>query len=199
MPNWTENQLIIKGSKRTLDAIQKRMQTDKNVFDFNALIPMPESLNVESGSMTDEAILVFLTDKLKFKPSKRAKRSARIYQMLGNPFSKDWPSELYNRVKDRSADKLDYLFNLGKQYVENKEKYGCTTWYEWCNRHWGTKWNACSASVSRSSSKRLAYEFLTAWDTPGPVIEALADTYPSASIEHIYRYEGDDDEYSITY
>jgi hypothetical protein len=57
--------------------------------------------------------------------------------------------------------------------------------YEWCNKHWGTKWNAYA-------QKRLgdtAIRFDTAWTTPQPVFEALSAKYPTVAFTVEYADE----------
>lgn len=198
MPNWTENTVTIRGSKNDLDKIEKKLKSKKTVFDFNKIVPMPKSLDVTAGSMTDEAILVYLTDKLSFKPNKRTKESEKIYKLVTNCFSKDWPKDVYERVETRGKERIDELYDLGKQYVYNYDNYGCATWYEWCTKNWGTKWNACDVNVYRTEDE-LEYTFNTAWDAPRPVIEALADKYPDVHICHVYVYDGDENEFYDEY
>ena len=50
---------------------------------------------------------------------------------------------------------------LGKQAYENIQQYGSPTWYEWCNKNWGTKWNAYSCVELGKDDDTL--EFFTAW------------------------------------
>ena len=64
MPNHVTNRLTIhaegKQLEEILDAI-KSDETGRGSIDFNKLIPMPESLNIESGTTTDRAIEIYLT------------------------------------------------------------------------------------------------------------------------------------------
>ena len=49
MPNWTENTVIAK--KELIDRfLTKDKESGDYFFDFNKLIPMPEELNLTSGS-----------------------------------------------------------------------------------------------------------------------------------------------------
>lgn len=186
MPNWTSNKVTITGPKEELDKIQAKLKGKDTVFDFNAIIPMPESLNVEAGSKTDEAILVYLTNKLSFKPNKRTKKSQKIYEILARFMPGDWPKELYRRAAESSPERIEELYELGKQYVYNYDNYGYTDWYGWRNANWGTKWNSAAPVVSRSEEV-LEYEFDTAWDAPKPVIRAFRKQFPRVKISFRYR------------
>ena len=66
MPNHVKNIVKMEGiTKLPLFTTEydKYEKKDVTCFDFNKVIQMPESLNVESGSMTDEAIIYYVTDK----------------------------------------------------------------------------------------------------------------------------------------
>ena len=73
------------------------------------------------------------------------------------------------------------------QKVEfNKKKYGAEDWYNWANKNWGTKWNACDAAlhVEQELDKEtmmIGYSFQTAWAPAIPVYEALAEQHPELS------------------
>lgn len=55
MPNYVENRIIMEG-------IEDLPLYEKWEFDFNKLIPMPESLNVTAGSTNDEDIYIYLSE-----------------------------------------------------------------------------------------------------------------------------------------
>ncbi len=62
-----------------------------------------------------------------------------------------------------------------QQYDILMEKYGCTDWYEWANREWGTKWGA----YDNDSEDRL-YTFTTAWSPPNDeILSMLMEDIPS--------------------
>jgi|TARA_Y100000033_G_scaffold11131_1_gene10270 hypothetical protein len=62
-----------------------------------------------------------------------------------------------------------------QQYDILMEKYGCTDWYEWANREWGTKWGA----YDNNSEDRL-YTFTTAWSPPNDeILSMLMEDIPS--------------------
>lgn len=70
-------------------------------------------------------------------------------------------------------------------------------WYEWQNRFWGTKWNACDIQMveptrNADGSWVVEYTFNTAWCCPSPVFKALCAKYPNLSFEGTYEIEGCD-------
>ena len=56
---------------------------------------------------------------------------------------------------------------------------------DWSNENWGTKWNACEASLDG-----YEYYFETAWSPCSPVIAALAKHFPEAVMRYTYSEPG---------
>ena len=78
----------------------------------------------------------------------------------------------------------------------NKElikKYGYDNWYDWRCANWGTKWNAYSLGEEDAEIN----SFYTAWSTPQPVIEALAEKFPDVAF--IVRFADEDMGYNCGY
>ena len=58
MPNHITNILKFKGDSEQVHALHDKIKSDElgyGSIDFNKIIPLPESLNIEAGSRTDEA------------------------------------------------------------------------------------------------------------------------------------------------
>lgn len=158
MPNHVINILTITGDKKKVQAVLTQIQSKKKedgtfaAIDFNEVVPMPEDLSIESGSSAQTA-------------------KAIIADMLKNPeFSiKEYALENLEKLT-RSASVLPYL--------KNYFKYGSTDWYDWCYKHWGTKWNAYSVEITGKSQ----IQFQTAWSTPLPVIQKLSEQHKDVTI-----------------
>lgn len=60
MPNHVKNVVKMEGITNLPLFVE---EDGKRCFDFNKIILMPESLNIESGSMTDECAMYYLTEK----------------------------------------------------------------------------------------------------------------------------------------
>lgn len=59
-----------------------------------------------------------------------------------------------------------------------KPRTTTNNWYDWSIEHWGTKWPAVDAEnimsdLSDEPDTEIRYRFLTAWDAPRPIVEAL--------------------------
>lgn len=199
MPNITTNILKMKGLKDlplfTLD------NEGRPNFDFNKIIPMPETLNIEAGSMTEECIVYYLTERCTIPINcldsngimeDDYDRKEIIKALVNNMFAGDeWPQEVFTRISEKAYKtyslKRDEFYNKGKQYVDNYLNYGAPTWYEWCTKNWGTKWNASGTSFFNNNE----IQFETAWCTPMPVIVELSKMYPELEVELSFIDEED--------
>ena len=72
---------------------------------------------------------------------------------------------------------------LGRQAYRNELKYGAPTWYEWTNKHWGTKWNAYGYDGGCGLIEDNKISFETAWGSPKELIQKLSEKYPGVTIE----------------
>lgn len=185
MPNHVRNIVKMKGITALPLFTEKEDYDGKMVpaFDFNKIIPMPESLNVESGSVEDTAIEVAM---------RRIGRMERRFERgRVAPGMSDERHQTAIGICNKTEDEL---CELGLQYLSNQARYGATSWYDWCYKNWGTKWNAYENK--QPGTDTIIFE--TAWAPPEPVIAQLAKMYPEAEIEHWWADEdtGSNDGYA---
>ena len=177
MPNHVKNIITFKGDPEKIQAILEQIQHDEEgfgSFDFNKLIPMPSELQIEAGSRTDEGLKLY-------------RDFMEIYSLGKEPAEVDAlnvPAESEEAFLRMRTDIDRRTWELGKQAFQNVQRFGCDTWYSWCNRHWNTKWNAydCFHAENRIG-------FNTAWSAPHPVIEKLAERFPEAQFTHEWADE----------
>lgn len=83
--------------------------------------------------------------------------------------------ELFLKAEGQESYQSKLL--LAEKYFENYQKYGEMTWYHWCNKHWGTKWNAVfdEDSIKRNTQQDMIF-FSTAWYPPIPIMLELASS-----------------------
>lgn len=159
MPNWVKNVVTVSRMGDNNDGFDKFVKECLNTkdkdgdnvpFTFNAVVPMPESLDIAEGSDTMLGItLVSGTDVEK--------------------------NNVRNRVNDE--EKLKELEELGKKAISNMEKYGSYTWYNWRLQNWGTKWDACECYINNEDENSVCICFDTAWSTPEPLMQELSQKY----------------------
>ena len=177
MPNHVTNILTFSGDPESIWKMLDAIKNDEDGYgsiNFNKIIPMPPELNIESGSRT--------TDGLKAYSA-----FAEIYALGQDPDKVD----LLNIPEDREKPFLEKrkdidkkTWNLGKAAFRNLQMFGAATWYSWCTKHWGTKWNAYDCSHNGET-----LSFLTAWSAPRPVLRELSRLYPEIEITHSWADE----------
>ena len=70
MPNWVQNNIKFSGDTAEIKKMLEAIKNDEISFgsiDFNKIIPMQESLNIECGSITNKGIWYFIKRKKKTK------------------------------------------------------------------------------------------------------------------------------------
>lgn len=79
----------------------------------------------------------------------------------------------YAKGKSSMPDfyQFDSYSDYGKAALKCLLNYGCFDWYEWSNRFWGTKWNACETHVDDDN---LSIYFETAWAPVPELIQKLS-------------------------
>ena len=181
MPNHITNILTFEGNSEQVHAILDQIKNEERgigSIDFNKIIPMPESLNIEAGSRTDDALFVCMTALNPAVPDMGIpKLSSEEYQKLeivvsqskGAQFMKP---DVQRISRIRKYTSLSDAIATGQVVISNLLQYGYGDWYDWCSRNWGTKWNAYGMHVNQESQ---SIRFLTAWDMPAPVMDSGND------------------------
>jgi hypothetical protein len=175
MPNHIQNRLEIIGKKSEVNKILTAIKGEpfedgiERRIDFNKILPMPKSLEIESGSLGEMAHqLLFGTNKQKFFPRDDAEQKRRFSEM---PF---------DRQKEAVLLAIDYEFNL--------KSFGATTWYDWAIKNWGTKWNAYHQGDERDAENIIYFQ--TAWSAPIELMQRLSSLFPKVDL--IFNYADED-------
>lgn len=183
MPNWVEIKVVITGDTADLESFKEAVAepaTDdakkRSPFTFQRIIPMPPELDVSAGSDGELGV------------------TALTGAGLAKVLDYNWAQQEGIHSQE---DLVAYLnknrpnaLPLAKQYLENKEKYGFPTWYEWRIANWGTKWDACNPSLTTRSDNSLELFFETAWSFPEPVMQKLAEMFPRLTLHGTVDEEG---------
>ena len=189
MPNHITNILTFEGDSEQVYAMLDKIKSDElglGSIDFNKIIPMPESLNIEAGSRTDEALYVCMMALNPAAPDMGVpKLSSEEYQKLAGIVGRSKGEQFMTLDAQRISRASKYtplsdVIAMGQVMISNFLQYGCGDWYGWCNRNWGTKWNAYDVHFDQESQ---SIHFLTAWDTPMPVIDKLSQMFPEVEVD----------------
>lgn len=186
MPNWVTNRIKF-SNKEAFDrfkteyvkTVEESNGKTFETFDFNLLIPMPKSLDVEESSIVDQGIDIVLLQMRRDNVPGTLEVRHKVWgnRKKNNPFG--FVFGLYTKTdeeideearKFKEAGRLDEVLGKGKQAIQNILDHGAKSWYDWSYENWGTKWNACRY---RDVPDELEVWFETAWGTPEPVIAKL--------------------------
>lgn len=177
MPNHITNILKISGNQskieeclKAISSIQKDEQGNEHhlLIDFQKIVPRPASLDITSGGKVSEAMALIKNDDDYFK------------SMLEYPWVKHEGLKSVEEIKEHYKRTLtSEEIEEGRKAIHNEKEYGCRDWYDWSCNNWGTKWNA----YDQFSSDFGKISFDTAWSTPFPVIQKLAQKYPELDFE----------------
>ena len=182
MPNNTTNILVLIGSEEDVQDIRDLLGAE---IDFNKVIPRPEELNIESGSNGDQAYSCLHTED-----GWKKYLGYNWVQDAGIKNKVDLIVFLEKRAGDPEEGELSWR-ELGNRYASNLEKYGATTWYDWCCEYWGTKWSAYEPiDIEDEDENRIVITFHTAWSAPLPIYKKLAELFPDVDIEAYWSDEG---------
>lgn len=182
MPNHVINRVSVSGPPVSVKDLLESIQDDKKglgTIDFNKIIPMPESLDIEAGSNTDRGLKAYTG-------------FIQVYTMLGTRSDADmdhFPAEAEAAFLRMRTDVTPEQWKLGKTAYENQSKYGAPTWYEWSINNWGTKWNAYECAAREMGPEHSELSFWTAWTPPHPVLQRLSEQHPDLTIEHEWADE----------
>lgn len=182
-PNHVTNWVHIKGTKRKIAALKRKLaRTDKHgnirSFDFNALIPMPPSLDIVSDTSTDEGMAAFSDHHFR----EWARDDEWMTRRYGKPIKTK--EELLEHLQQHGPGTVE----LGRTALDNIDKYGYSTWYDWCIHNWGTKWNAYNDGLLHETDHDLYYRFDTAWSSPDPIFDKLEEN--GFSVDVFWSDEG---------
>ncbi len=169
MPNHVENRIEFNGGDKQIREMLEAIKNDEyglGTIDFNKILPMPESLNIEAGSRTDRGLKAY---KDFIEVCLLDRKETDVQKILENITQNDEDVFLSQRT-DIERDEWEF----GKTAWQNIQKYGSPTWYEWCINNWGTKWNAYGYDKYTDYSGCDDFGFQTACSAPHHVLKKLS-------------------------
>lgn len=184
------------------------------VFDFQKIVPMPEDLSVIDGGDMDIVIALYKRycrpdsmyspvlgiDEETFRNIQMTEDQAR--GIIGRNWAFPPRIAVISEEKDREwlnskirlYEDPENIFGgieapaliAGHRYVMNKFYYGSYTWYDWCRKYWGTKWNGCDPKELEDGS---GWRYETAWTCSDPIVRTLSVIFPDVSFDLRYADE----------
>ncbi len=184
MPNHITNRIAVYGSQeetaKLFDFIKSDSPDERGeyaLFDFNKIVPMPASLDIESSSEAKDGMQYLL-----YKQSNCLQRAKYASCALVSKME---------AMKTEDPERFARHIELGKQYLRNIADHGYSNWYEWRCDIWGTKWNAYE--IEKIDDHTITFQ--TAWGGVPGLIRRLAKKFPNVKIE--YDFADEDTSYNV--
>ena len=158
MPNYVRNRISFEGDPEKIREMLRMIRVDgcgEGSIDFDRILPMPGSLNIEAGSRTDEGL--------------------RMYRGYVQAKERNADTAKFLRYRDEHPD----CWDLGEKAYGNILAYGAPTWYEWRVENWGTKWPAMQEDIPLSE-KEIVFD--TAWAFPEGIAARLSAICPEVTL-----------------
>jgi len=196
MPNHVQTNVTVTGEdkevKRFVELVMSKEKSPYgedmvDYFDFDKVIPMPESLNITSGSTTSNAIALIQAEQGDF---------AEIDKISDYPWiqeKKPASSTLSLReftIKEVKKNIDEKAMKEGQMALDNTEKYGCATWYDWKCQYWGTKWGAYDCHINEEADGLFTMAYNTAWSPATPIFDKLSEMFPALHFNMSFIDEG---------
>lgn len=172
MPNHVTNRLEINADRETVQSVMNFLKGENDAdntpcyIDFNNIIPMPKELLIEASSNGELGMQYIIAMQRKPNNSQEELRTIQ------------WVENQDEKVRKK-------VLQLGAAYLNNQEKYGYTTWYEWSIATWGTKWNAYNQEFDEPN----VLWFDTAWSGVPQLIQKLSEKFPDVEFHYAYADE----------
>lgn len=161
MPNWCVNQVDIQGDEAEVAKLVALVKSEDSVFSFEKIIPPPDTDAYRGKASSSDYICGCKSEYVD-----------DAWQIGGKALvDRKCPEHLAVAVLD-SPD----------------------NWYNWNISHWGTKWSAAEEWNDRTDDSVVegttSYSFDTAWSPAEPVVAALAEQFPTLTMQHRYCEAG---------
>jgi hypothetical protein len=162
MPNWCVNQVDIQGDEAEVAKLVALVKSEDSVFSFEKIVPPPDTDAYRGVASSSDYLCGCKSEYVD-----------GVWTINGKALvGRTCPEHLAIAVLD-SPD----------------------NWYNWNIEHWGTKWSAAEGWNDRADSEEIvegktSYNFDTAWSPAEPVVAALAEQFPTLTMQHRYCEAG---------
>lgn len=129
MPNHVTNEIhVIGGTNKQRLSFIKKVTNKYGWFDFNKIRQRPKSMDIEENGAVRRMSAVLAGES--------------VYGLGFDELKTPEQVELFLREHGNTCKEIQRIKELAQIRLENYRRYGCYSWYDWSNAHWGTKWNA---------------------------------------------------------
>lgn len=169
MPNYCRNRLtVLHDSPERVEEVMAVIRSEeREVIDFNRIIPMPEPLRGKDHDMLGEYEAKWLIEQAFPRTLCEYDRREALRQH----------AELKPEIRERAEAE-------GRQMLRNIADYGYASFLYWAIDNWGTKWNSIHGYDDRMWREGDTIHFGTANGYCKPVIKKLSQMFPDVVFEY---------------
>ena len=135
-----------------------RIKSDSDpeqLLDFNKIIPMADSLKIAVRSEEElcPLYMTYINPEVDYYGEGHKEENVCSVRNEVFRFDKNLnPDQIEKLLTRFNKYSEEQCLKIGKQYYDNYEDFGTTSWYHWCIGNWGTKWNACDIYMAQKIS-----------------------------------------------
>ena len=122
MPNYVMNQISVQGDPKEIQSMLEQIKNDDfgiGTVDFDKIIPMPKSLDIESGTRTENGLKAYRQFIKSYTSGKTARNALKSLRNI--------PLESENAFLCQRPDISREEWDLGKAAWHNLQDYGAAT------------------------------------------------------------------------
>ena len=202
MPNWCKNFVEFIGEREKI----KKLETFCGGMDFKKIVPMPETLGLNSGTMSCIAEKIFAGEELedyeKYHLERLPMTGERTKEKPYGESSEDISylfrdvvikgesakQDIINSLMLKEPRSQGDLYEMGRLISENKARYGTGNCIDWRYDNWGVKSEALDVYFE-NKGEVLEYDFLTAGNPPVEImVEIIKYLRELSDIEMNWSY-----------
>jgi hypothetical protein len=173
MPNWVQNNLVISGENKYLNALREQMNKSYDTHHYDWETNSFKHLTTEGQFLLWNIVrptnldAYYQVEEMTEKAQKRAEADSQPALQPGEILNK-----LMEGVNNLTAESMQTAMTSFHEEVAVGQD-----WYTWNIREWGTKWEISEAHAEQTTNQ-LIYQFSSAWSPPEQALRKLAAQYP---------------------
>lgn len=166
MANYYQNRLTVlhDSTERVEEVMAAVRSEERDVIDFNRIVPRPEILAGDHDMMVEGALKWMIE---------------RAFPRTLNQFEK----MLANKHEELAPELRAKKEEQARQWLRNIADCGYASFYQWSIDNWGTKWNSINGQSTMHRDGNTLY-FETANGYCSPVIEVLSRMFPDVGFSY---------------
>lgn len=187
-----EIQFQLTGKIKNLQEVIAAIGSEKQAIDFGSIVPMPDCFDIAKTNVPYELYNIICalagdTDVIPALETIIANSNLLKSRLDDISIIK----EAYKRMKNSTQQNRKKSAEIGKIFIDNYNKYGYTTPYDWCFKYWGTPVNALKSGITEipETVKPTSKESITTWgfmqaaNMPAAIMEKIVQICASHKVD----------------